>query len=224
MATQRTRGSYAVGRARREQILDIATEKFAQLGYYHTSMANIAADVGLTGPGLNHHFPTKQHLLVAVADRRFDVTSRLAQEAPADDDGTGPLRTMLRLAELFVHQPGLMELFVLVASEASDPMSPAHELYARRYVVVIGQLKTEFLRSVDAGYLRADVDYEAVARECIAVTDGLQLQWVLSDGKLDIVSRVRDHLERLAPTILRSGEHVDLNGFSAAAEDKDLAS
>ncbi|MGO7984293.1 TetR/AcrR family transcriptional regulator, partial [Rhizobium johnstonii] len=77
----------------------IAKEKFAQTVYHRTSMAGIAQDVGLTAPGLMHHFPTKQHLLVAVADRRFDLSSTWAEDAPADVDGTAPLRSMLGIAE-----------------------------------------------------------------------------------------------------------------------------
>lgn len=205
------RGSYAVGRARREQILDIATERFAQSGYSGTSLAVIAQDVGLTTPGLMHHFPSKQHLLLAVAERRFDLAAQLAETAPVDTDGLGPLRLMLRLSGMFASQPGLMELFVLVSAEAADPTSPAHELYAARYERVIGELETLFHASVEAGLLRADVDYRAVARECIALADGLQLQWVLSRGGIDLVALTRSSLERLAPTILVSGARVDLS-------------
>lgn len=210
MTPAAARGSYAAGRARREQILDAATAHFQTLGYARTSMARIAADVGLTGPGLQHHFPTKQHLLVAVADRRFDISAQWAQEQPEDEDGTGPLRAMLRQTQLFLTQPGLIELFVLVAAEAADPSSPAHELYARRYERVIAAITASFATAVVAGHLRPELDYESIARECIAVSDGLQLQWVLSGGRSDLVAGVRDHLERLAPVVLRTGHRPRL--------------
>lgn len=210
MTERDRRGSYAVGRARREQILEAATANFAELGYARTSMAKIAGDVGLTAPGLVHYFPTKQHLLVAVADRRFDITARWAEAAPEDTDGTGPFRMMLGLTALFVSQPGLMELFVLVAAEAADPTSSAHAIYAARYERVIAQIVATFRRSVDAGLLRPDVDYERIAREGVALSDGLQLQWVLSRGAIDIVGIVRAYFERLVPTVLVSGHVVSL--------------
>ena len=34
-----------------------------------------------------------------------------------------------------------------------------------------------------------------------AVTDGLQLQWVLADGELDLVDAVRQHARRIAATV-----------------------
>ncbi|MEV6302996.1 TetR/AcrR family transcriptional regulator [Actinoplanes sp. NPDC051861] len=199
------RGTYAVGRARREQILDVATAKFATQGYSRTSMARIARDVGLTGPGLTHHFPTKTHLLVAVAERRFDLINEWAATTEGD-----PLRQMVRMAHMFAAQPGLIELFVLVSAEAADPTSAAHSLYVDRYERVVAALVASFRHGVESGHLRADVDYEAVARECIAVADGLQLQWVITGGTIDLPALIRGHLERLAPAILTSGETPDL--------------
>ncbi|MGW1621934.1 TetR family transcriptional regulator C-terminal domain-containing protein [Streptomyces sp. NPDC002172] len=56
----------------------------------------------------------------------------------------------------------------------------------------------EFRISADKGFLRDDVDYVAVARRYIAMSDGLQLQWVLSGGSLDLVGLMREYLEQLA--------------------------
>ncbi|MEU4236959.1 TetR/AcrR family transcriptional regulator [Actinoplanes sp. NPDC026619] len=211
MREDRERGSYSVGRARREKILDVAIANFAELGYSQTSMAKIAQDAGLTGPGLTHHFPTKKHLLVAVAERRFSMLRELAEEAPEDVDGTGPLRQMVRLSGLLHRQPGMVELFVLVSAEAADPTSAAHALYVARYETVVAALTESFRTSVEAGFLRADLDYDGIARECIAVADGLQLQWVLTGRRIDLLGLIRNHLERLAPAILVSGRAVDLS-------------
>lgn len=73
---------------------------------------------------------------------------------------------------------------------------------------MIGEIAGLF--EAEAGALRSDVDYRAVARECIAVSDGLQLQWVISRGRIDLVAQSRAHLERLARDILVSGEAVSL--------------
>ncbi len=103
-----------------------------------------------------------------------------------------------------------MELFVLVSAEAADPHSAAHDLFRKRYERVVDQVADRFREDVDAGLLRPDVDYASLARESIAVTDGLQLQWVLSGGRIDLVGMVRAYLERLAPGILVSCARVSL--------------
>ena len=62
------------------------------------------------------------------------------------------------------------------------------------------------LRAAAAGgSLREDTDCHTVARECIAVSDGLQLQWVISNGALDLAGAVRAHADRIARTVLADG-------------------
>ena len=114
-----------MGVERRERILDAATRRFTTSGYSQTSLADIARDVGVTSPGVTHHFPTKQHILLAITERRFDVLNELAESQPPAGDGTGTLRMMLALTTRLVSEPGLMELFVRVSAEAADPHSAA---------------------------------------------------------------------------------------------------
>lgn len=211
MATKtRKRGSYAVGRERRERILEVAAQSFADAGYSNTSLAGIAREVGITTPGLTHHFPTKQHLLLAIVEQRFDVTAEAAAAAEGEIDGTRTLRLLQSLTELFASRPELMGMFVMVSAEAADPASPAHSLFRERYERTINEITGFFSAEAEAGFLRDDVDYREVARECVAVSDGLQLQHVVSGGRIDLVALSRAHLERLAPSILTSGERIRL--------------
>jgi AcrR family transcriptional regulator len=203
-------GSYAPGRDRRERILDAASARFASGGYSRVSLAEIARDVGMTAPGLTHHFPSKQHLLLAIAERRFARAAQTAAEAPPDADGLGTLRLMLRQTEIRASQPELIELFVLVAGFAADPASDANVLFRARYARVVAELTARFEAAAEAGHLRDDLDYSAIAREYIAVSDGLQLQWVFSGGAVDVVGQTRAHLERIAGEILRSPQPIEL--------------
>src|SRR5579883_1013078 len=54
---------------RKEEILDIATELFAERGYEGTSMNDVAARVGMRKASLFYHFATKDLLYEAVLDR-----------------------------------------------------------------------------------------------------------------------------------------------------------
>ncbi|HEY3339939.1 MAG TPA: TetR/AcrR family transcriptional regulator [Propionicimonas sp.] len=211
-----TRGNYAAGAARREQILESATLHFARNGYHRTTMASIAKDVGITTAGLMHHFPGKQELLLALAEHRFSLLAGWAAEGPVDHDGLGFWRTTVRLTERMVAKPGLIELFLLVAFESVDPSSPVHGLYARRYVEGVHRAASHWQAGIDRGIFRPDIDCEAFGRQCIAVTDGLQLQWALSDGALDLAASIRDHHERLIRTAVLPGIVVDLGAAPAA--------
>lgn len=70
--------------ARREQLLDVALELFAERGYGWTSMRDLADEVGVS-PGLvYHYFPSKEDLLRAVVDERSLVPEIRAVMAAAD--------------------------------------------------------------------------------------------------------------------------------------------
>lgn len=57
----------------RSEFLRVATRQFAEKGFYGTSLASIADDVGLTKQALIHHFGTKEKLygevLQGISDR-----------------------------------------------------------------------------------------------------------------------------------------------------------
>src|SRR5271156_1558165 len=58
-----------ISRTRREEILDEATQLFAERGYEGTSMADLAERVGLRKASLFHHFTSKEVLYAAVLAR-----------------------------------------------------------------------------------------------------------------------------------------------------------
>ncbi|WP_345801342.1 TetR/AcrR family transcriptional regulator [Microbacterium sp. AZCO] len=202
MATGQRKGTYEKGRLRREAIVDAATDRFVEVGYLRASLAQIAADVGITEGGLLHHFPSRMHLLVAVLDRRLARTAEWWQAEDVEGDPVGVMKRIIRTGRQLTAEPGLIELFVKIGAEAADPTSPAHELYAERYADVIQSAAREIASGVDAGYFRDDLDPVRIAREVIAVSDGLQLQWVLAGGELDLVEGIRAHAIGLAERIV----------------------
>lgn len=63
----------ARGRRRQEQIIEAATRLFHEQGFHATSMDEIGAAAGITGPGLYRHFSSKDDILLAVFDRIWDL-------------------------------------------------------------------------------------------------------------------------------------------------------
>lgn len=66
-------------------MLDAVIESIVEKGYYQTSSNEIARRAGVTWGTIQHQFGTREQLLLAVADRRWDVL----EHAVATTDVTG---------------------------------------------------------------------------------------------------------------------------------------
>ncbi|MET9597389.1 TetR/AcrR family transcriptional regulator [Streptomyces sp. NPDC006459] len=198
------RGTYAVGDARRQKILDTAVEHFAQWGYNASSLARIAADCGITQGGLLHHFRGKEDLLLSVLaqSEQHDV-QRLFSEPAASV--AAHFATLVDLAADNERRPGIVRMFNTLVGESGNPEHPAHAYFTRRYARVLGHTVELLEAGVARGELRPGTDCEAAGRETLAVMDGLQLQWVLAPGSVNMPARLRTFLDRLLRDISVTG-------------------
>ncbi|MFD5206205.1 TetR/AcrR family transcriptional regulator, partial [Streptomyces anulatus] len=102
--TSEARRGYAKGRAKRTEILDQAMTLFGEAGYRGASLRVIATRCGISHPGLLHHFPTKEALLLAVLQHRDDVDDEWL--ALGVTRGVDHLRRLTDLAELNAKRRG----------------------------------------------------------------------------------------------------------------------
>ena len=183
---------YAKGRAKRRDILDQASALFGEAGYRGTSLREIAARCGISHPGLLHHFPTKESLLLAVLAHRDEVDQeRVTAGHPT---GAAALRRLVDVVALNATRRGIVELFTVLSAEATAADHPAHDYFVDRYSRIVRELESAYTEARDAGDLRAEVDPGRAARELIALMDGLQIQWLLGDPELDMAAAVAEHL------------------------------
>lgn len=209
VSTRRSRGgSYAVGRARKARIIEIAADEFARGGFYNTPLTRIAEAAALTDAGLSYHFASKQHLLLAVVELRHRETRQWWAQFE-DADARSFLNAFPRAAERDLSRPGLIELFVTLAAEAARPDHPAHAFFVERYRDTIAGVTRGLRYGVATDRLRTDLDVPQTAAEIVAVCDGLQLQWMLSGRATDLVGRVHAYTDRLARTITIDGSGLD---------------
>ncbi|MTB83469.1 TetR family transcriptional regulator [Nocardioides sp. zg-578] len=78
----------ASARERQAQILKRASELFDEVGYYATSMDDIARAVGLAKPTLYHYFNSKDTILLGIHEEFISLLlgRQRAREAGADSD------------------------------------------------------------------------------------------------------------------------------------------
>lgn len=75
----------ARGSRRKAELLAASAELFQQRGYHNVSMDDIAAAVGITGPGLYRHFPNKHAVLVQALDAQVTSIESVAERVLAEE-------------------------------------------------------------------------------------------------------------------------------------------
>lgn len=192
------RGPYAKTAALRLKILETCIEMFGQTGFHSMTMKEVAQRVGISNTGLLHHFASKDELLFGVLGldderrKQFFLERGLAvMSIPDDVDEIKSLLQTLVTSEL---QPGLIELHSTLAAEAASPDHPAHESYRNRYANVVRYYTQAFQVLAEAGQLKTDAEPEAVAGMFVALTDGVQIQWLYERDTLRLERNVRQFL------------------------------
>jgi len=193
---RKPRGAYAKTAARRREILEAGMDVFATNGFRSGSIREIAEVVGISQAGLLHHFANKNELLAGVLELRDDRANEYVDTtAPA---GIETVRGFVRLIDYNAEQmPGLVELHCVLSAEATSPEHPAHDYFVRRYVWVESFLTDAFNAMRDAGQLVAGIDPGSAARGMIAMSDGLQVQWLLRRDAVDMAQEMRNYLRPL---------------------------
>lgn len=177
---------------RREQILSVATEMFGNSGFRGVSVADIANRVGISQPGLLHHFKTKEELLIAALQRRDVESSGHVEEAFRD---SSVVDAVVSLCRHNMANPESVRLFAVESAESLEPGHPAHEFFRDRYARVRASMAERVRKDQELGRLPAELEPAEFAAEMIAIMDGLQVQWLL-DPSFDMAGVLAAYLER----------------------------
>jgi AcrR family transcriptional regulator len=187
---------YAKGRARRRAIIQTASQHFGRRGFTAATILEIAAACGISRAGLLHYFPSKEALLLAVLEDRDAQDRARFHPYVGIRGGMGILRGMVDLADHNALVPGLIDLFVRLSAEASDPAHPAHAYFRKRYGRIRSSTARALRSAAEAGYLRSGVEPYQAAVRLTAVMDGLQIQWLL-DPQINMAQQLHAAINEL---------------------------
>ncbi|BDZ51294.1 TetR family transcriptional regulator [Frondihabitans sucicola] len=174
-----------------------ASQVFASHGYRGGSFQDVANVVGMSQTSLLHYFPTKRDLLLAVLEYR---DTKLVNESgvPLDE---GIVCEVLAQSEYNVGVPGLIELYTVLASESISPDHPGHAYFVARFGNLRAGYAEGFRALASEGRLRPGVDPDVAAASLVALWDGLQLQWLMAPGEVDVPAALRAYFDQvLTPT------------------------
>jgi AcrR family transcriptional regulator len=189
------RGNYPAGAARRVAIVEAAVEVFSATGFHKGTLRDVADRVGLSQPGLLHHFPSKEHLLQAVlAWRDDDAAAQLGDPVP---EGIGLLRGLVELARRNQDTPELVRLHVVLSAEGTSVDHPLHAYFLTRGDSVLDLTREAFAHARSLGQLKPGVDPLSAARGLLALWDGLQVQWLFHPDAVDVAADLQRFLQSL---------------------------
>jgi len=122
--------------SRREAILVEATRLFARNGFAGVSMEDIGAGVGIAGPSVYNHFPTKSDILVAAVFRgdewlQMEMNRVFAHATDAQD---GLLRLLRSYSAFVFENPDLVQL--LISEPMHLPEADQHRARAAQHAYI----------------------------------------------------------------------------------------
>lgn len=171
----------------RRRIVDAATDLFARKGFQATSVADLAAAIGLTKGAFYHHFAAKEDLFHAVV---LQVRTTWEESVEADvrrhDDALEQLAALLLdHAKLIHRRPELC----LVVSGLTEEMRHTHpdlaEVLHGIYRDLIGFVEQLLGAGQARGEVRADVDARAIAVDVVGMLRGVSCFAVVTDLGLE---------------------------------------
>jgi len=191
------------GKVSRARIIEIAADLFAQRGYRGTGLAAIAEEAGLTPSGILHHFGSKDALLMEVLTA-FYIGHVPGLEQAYERHSTRGMEDLFdAVADGVMSREGLARLFSVVLAENLMKGDPAHRHFVNRYANHRQSLADWFEQGKRDGFVKRDVDSKLIAAEMLAFMDGIQLQWLLEPGAIDLKAAYRTYvrgiLERITP-------------------------
>ncbi|MFC8535871.1 TetR/AcrR family transcriptional regulator [Streptomyces sp. NPDC057249] len=165
--------------------MHIAMDTFAARGYNNASLAEIADRVGLTQAGVLHYFRSKALLLTSVLELRDQ--SDIEQLGPDRPQGLAFLRHLVDTALRNAEREGIVRLYTVLSAESVTDDHPAQEYFRDRYDGLRGFV-ADALREACGLPDDGSDEVEHAANALIAVMDGLQVQWLLAPGAVDMAA------------------------------------
>ncbi len=198
------RGPYAKTAQKRAAIAEAAFAVVMDVGHAQLTTAAVASRAGISERTMLYHFPTRDHLLVAAIEH-FESTlggpGVGTLVATGGDGGPASPEEFRNLIDtLALRSPGedkRLQLQVALASAAQDPGHPAHEYFRRHYEQVTLDMVTLMRARQAEGLAHPDRDPERMARQFIAVWDGLQQHWLISRD-FDLAEEIREAFREIS--------------------------
>jgi AcrR family transcriptional regulator len=169
--------------ARRDQIIDAATARFAANGFQATGMADVIAASGLSAGAVYRYFRSKDELIEAIVERVLGQAAGRFEQLLAEDDAPAPAEAVATAVDLVatIAGRGPVDLTrVAVQAWAEALRNPSvHGVATHAYRTIRGYFAEVARRAQVTGRLPRDADPEQAAAAMLSLVLGFLLQRLL---------------------------------------------
>lgn len=183
-------------RERKEQIIGVTLQLIAQHGVTGTTLARIAAAIGVTTPALYAHFSGRKEILLAALDelvKRRTASHRLRTEG----NGLERLRRIGLAHTAFVSSPEDTSVLALFGLISAPPEEGLREAVAAKHLLLVDEIANVVREGQEEGSIAAHADPQLTAwmivsrawTEDIAYLMGIPQEWneTRSHRMLDLI-------------------------------------
>jgi len=181
---------------------------FADKGFYHAKVSEIARLAGVADGTIYLYFQSKDDLLISIFEDRMEAVNANARAAISGD--LAPLDKLQRLLrlhfELVEENPLLAEVLTVELRQSTKFLKEYKHSKFGEFLKLVAQPIEEGQRS---GAIRADVDAHFVARALFGAVDELVLAWLLRPrGSRDTAARGHAPRTRVAAELSKVAEQL----------------
>ncbi len=191
--------------ARREEILDAATELFAEHGYSDAVTQALAERLQVGKGTLYRHFPSKRDLFLAAADR---VMRRMRERVDAcvagiDDPLERTTQSIRTFLVFFAEHPQFVELLIQERALFKDRSQPTYMEHRQRYAV---RWREHYRGLIAAGRVR-DIPVERITNVVGDLLYGTIFTNYFAGPRQSPEAQAQDILDVVFGGILTESEH-----------------
>jgi TetR/AcrR family fatty acid metabolism transcriptional regulator len=163
---------------KRKRIIDAAVEVFAEKGFFHARVSEIADAAGVADGTIYLYFKSKDDILISLFEEKMsEIIHRfVAMLHQVDDPEEKMRRYIVEHLKLVAEQPKLMQVLTVELRQSARFMKEYSPLSFGKYLALLGSILDEGQRK---GIFRKSLDPAVFRRALFGAIDELSLEWVL---------------------------------------------
>jgi TetR/AcrR family fatty acid metabolism transcriptional regulator len=184
---------------RRASILEAAIETFAQRGFHHARVSDVARQAGVADGTIYLYFKSKDDLLISLFEEKMEeIVSRFREEVNRHEHSEQRLRRFIELhLRMVAERPALAEVMTVELRQSAKFMREYKAPQFGAYLALLGEIISY---GQARGEIREGFDPLLTRRIIFGALDELSLYWVSARRADHSLERVIDELWGLCCT------------------------